>query len=200
MPDAVKPATAKVLAYLERLPAWSRALGAELRRIALAADPSIEEEWKWGPNYGSHGMVCGWSAFKGHVKLTFFNGSAMSDRLRLFNHCVDNDFNRSIKFTRPEEINATQLTEYIRESVAVNRAGFKRVAKNEKAETPPGLRAALEKNRKALDFFEALTPGYRNDYIEQVVSAKQEKTRAARIEKIVAACAQGRKPNEAYKK
>ncbi|RYY39805.1 MAG: hypothetical protein EOO08_09040 [Chitinophagaceae bacterium] len=199
MTAPVTPASSKVSAYLESLPEWSRSICAGLRRIALSADPSIYEDWKWGPNYASNGMVCGWSAFKEHVKLTFFNGSAMKDPLGLFNHCVDNDFNRSIKFTRTDKINENQLKQYIRESVAVNKAGFKRVAKNEKADAPPALLAALKKDKKALAFFEALTPGYRNDYIQQVLSAKQEKTKQARIAKIVAACAEGRKPNEQYK-
>ncbi|RYY87602.1 MAG: hypothetical protein EOO15_11350 [Chitinophagaceae bacterium] len=200
MSASVTPAGSKVSAYLESLPEWSRAICSELRRIALAADPSIREDWKWGPNYASNGMVCGWSAFKSHVKLTFFNGSAMKDSLGLFNHCVDNDFNRSIKFTTLSEINEKQLKAYIREAVAVNNAGFKRVAKNEKEEAPPELLAALRKNKPALSFFESLTPGYRNDYIQQVVSAKQQKTKDARIGKIVNACAEGRKPNEQYKK
>jgi hypothetical protein len=200
MPTATKAATSKVSDYLQSLPEWSRAICAELRRIIRSADPSITEEWKWGPSYTSNGLVCGWSAFQKHVKVTFFNGGGMSDKAGLFNHCLDNEFNRSIKYTSLDEINERQLKAYIKESVAVNAAGYKRVVAPRTDAVPPELTAALKKNKAALAFFEALTPGYKREYIEMVTSAKQEKTRLARIEKVVDACAAGRKPNDQYKK
>jgi hypothetical protein len=200
MPTTSKAATSKVSEYLESLPGWSRAICAELRRIILSTDPSITEEWKWGPSYSSNGLVCGWSAFQKHVKVTFFNGGGMSDKSGLFNHCLDNEFNRSIKFTSPDEINEKLLKAYIKESMAVNAAGFKRVVAPRTDAVPAELTAALKKDKKALTFFEALTPGYKREYIEMVTSARQEKTREARIAKVVAACAEGRKPNDQYKK
>jgi hypothetical protein len=192
----VNPATGKVLKYLEGLPPWSRELCTELRRIILAADPLLTEEWKWGPAYSRNGLVCGWAAFRTHVKFTFFNGAAMADKTGLFNHCTTGDFNRSIKFTSLTEVKAPQLTRYIRESVAINKAGFKRAVKPEAIKAPADLLAALGLHQKALAFFKGLTPGYRNDYINQVLSAKQEKTRLARIDKIGEACKLDLKPNE----
>src|SRR5688572_4907162 len=98
MATAKKDGSKKVAEYLESLPEWSAAICRKLQRIILKADPSIVEDWKWGPNYASNGMVCGYGAFQKHVKLTFFNGSAMTDSKGLFNHCVDNEFSRSIKY------------------------------------------------------------------------------------------------------
>ncbi|GAA4344280.1 YdeI/OmpD-associated family protein [Flaviaesturariibacter amylovorans] len=200
MPSASKPATSNVLDYLDSLPEWSRMLCSELRRIILAADPSLTEEWKWGPHYSGNGMVCGWGAFQKHVKLTFFNGSAMPDSAGLFNHCTDNEFSRSIKFNPGDALDEALLTAYVRASVAVNKTGFRRVVAPREDAVPDDLLAALRNNKAAGAFFDALTPGYKREYIELVTSAKQEKTRLARIEKVLAACAAGRKPNDQYKK
>jgi hypothetical protein len=188
-----KDGAQRVTAYLDTLPEWSGAICKELRRIILKADPSLTEEWKWGPHYSSQGMVCGYGAFQKHVKLTFFNGSGMKDSKGLFNHCVDNEFSRSIKYEAESEINEKLLTEYIKESVAVNQKGFKREIKAD-------LQAALAKNNKALAFFEGLSYGYKKDFVELVTTAKQEKTRLERIAKVVDHCAQGVKLNDKYKK
>lgn len=200
MPTAAKPATDKVLAYIESLPEWSRTICTELRRIILAADPSIVEEWKWGPHYSSNGMVCGYGAFQKHIKFTFFNGSAMKDPKGLFNHCVDNEFSRSIKYTDLSAIDAKALTAYIRESVAVNQKGYKRVVTNKTVDVPDDLQNALNANKKAAAFFEGLTYGYKKEFVEQVTTAKQEKTRLDRIAKVVTLCAEEKTLNHKYKK
>jgi hypothetical protein len=200
MATAKQNGAQKVADYLDSLPEWSQAICNKLRRIILKADPSIVEDWKWGPNYSSNGMVCGYGAFQKHVKFTFFNGSAMKDSKGLFNHCVDNEFSRSIKFVDETEINEKLLTEYIKESVAVNQKGFKREIKDKTVEVPADLEAALKKNKKAQAFFEGLSYGYKKDFVELVTTAKQEKTRLERIAKVVDHCAEGKKLNDKYKK
>jgi hypothetical protein len=199
MPTAAKPATDKVLAYIDTLPEWSKIICSELRQIILAADPMIAEEWKWGPHYSSQGMVCGYGAFQKHVKFTFFNGSAMKDTKGLFNHCVDNEFSRSIKYTDIGEIDAKTLTAYIKESVAVNQKGYKRVVADKTVDVPADLQKALAANKKAAAFFEGLTYGYKKEFVEQVTSAKQVKTRLDRIAKIVGLCEEEKTLNHKYK-
>lgn len=200
MATAKKEGTQRVAEYLDTLPAWSAAICNKLRRIILAADPSLVEDWKWGPNYASNGMVCSYGAFQKHVKLTFFNGSAMNDSNGLFNHCVDNEFSRSIKYTDEAEIDEKLLTEYIRQSVAVNANGFKREVKDKTVDVPQDLQQALAADPGALAFFDALSYGYKKEFVELVTTAKQEKTRGERIAKVVSHCAEGRKLNDKYKK
>lgn len=200
MSTAAKPATDKVLAYIESLPEWSQNICRELRCIILAADPTITEEWKWGPHYSSNGMVCGYGAFQKHIKFTFFNGSVMKDPKGLFNHCVDNEFSRSIKYTDISEVDAKTLTAYIRESVAANQKGFKRVLKDKTVDVPEDLLLALKSNKKAAIFFEGLSYGYKKEFAEHVNTAKQEKTRLDRIGKIVGLCAEEKTLHHKYKK
>jgi uncharacterized protein YdeI (YjbR/CyaY-like superfamily) len=200
MATVATDAKQKVLDYIEEQPAFSKAICKKLRSIILKADKDLQEDWKWGPHYAFKGMVCGYGAFKEHVKLTFFNGSGMKDPKGLFNHCVDNEFSRSVKFTDVKEIDEAAITALVKESVAVNKKGFKREVKNKNVEVPADLQKALAKNKTAQKFFEGLTYGYRKDYVEHVTEAKREETRQQRIIKIVDLCAAGRTLNDKYKK
>ena len=200
MPATKKEAAQPVDDYIHKLPEWSKKMCLQLRQIILAAHPSITEEWKWGPHYSSNGMMCGIGAFQKHIKLTFFNGAAMQDRLGLFNHCLDNSFLRSIKYTPGEEIDAKALTAYIQESVAINAKGFKREIKDKTVAVPPELTAALAQSKSAQQFFESLGYGYKKEFAEHVSSAKLEKTKGDRIAKIVALCSAQQTLHHKYKK
>jgi uncharacterized protein YdeI (YjbR/CyaY-like superfamily) len=191
-------ASEKIEQYIEGMPEFAKQVCVKLRQIILKAVPGIKEDWKWGPNYNYNGMVCGYGGFKNHVKFTFFNGSEMSDSKGLFNHCVDNEFSRSIKYTDVSEIDEKTLTSYIRESAEINSKGWKRVVKDKTVDVPPDLTEALKPDTTAFDFFENLSYGYKKEYVEWITSAKQEKTRADRIAKTVAMCAAGRKLNDKY--
>lgn len=200
MPAKVHPnAKKEISAYIESLPPFAKAICKKLRSIITAADPTLTEDWKWGPHYSSNGMVCGFSAFQKHAKLTFFNGAAMKDSKKLFNHCVDNEFSRSIKYTDVSEIDEESLTAYVKESVAVNHKGFKREIKNKNVEVPDDLQQALDKHKTAAAFFKDLSYGYKKEYVEWVTTAKREETRRDRIAKVVALSKEKRTLNDKYK-
>jgi uncharacterized protein YdeI (YjbR/CyaY-like superfamily) len=52
--------------------------------------------------------------------------------------------------------------------------------------------AALRKNKKALAAFEAFSPSHRREYVEWVIEAKREETRAQRIATSIAWMAEGK--------
>ena len=64
---------------------------------------------------------------------------------------------------------------------------------NGPAELPAALAAILRADAAAWAFFEAQPPGYRRTAVWQIVSAKQEATQRKRLDKLVAACAAGRR-------
>lgn len=192
-------ASSEILAYIESMPEFSKSICIKLRSIILSADKNITEDWKWGPNYFLDGMLCGFSGFKHHVKLTFYNGSAMKNSKGLFNHCVDNEFNRSIKYTDAGEVDAKAIREYIKDSIQVNRNGFKRIVTDKEIKVPVDLLDALSQNKKATSFFDALSYGYKKDFVEWVISAKRPETRQDRIAKTVLMCGENRKMNDKYK-
>lgn len=193
---AITEATSEVLKYIEQMPDFAQKICKKLRSIILKADPAIREDWKWGPNYNCNGMVCGYGGFTQHVKFTFFNGSEMKDPKHIFNHCVNNEFSRSIKYTDVLQIDEKTLTSYIRESIEINKNGFKRIVKNKTVELPEFLEKRIRKNKAAFTFFDNLSYGYKKDYVEWVTTAKREETRDERIEKLIKKCEMGKKMND----
>ena len=200
---ALHPTASKEIStYIKSLPDFSKLICARLRELILKAAPGIDEDWKWGPNYNSNGMVCGFGAFKKHAVLHFFNGAAMKDSRKMFNFGMENEFSRSIKFTDVSEVdeNEKYIIEYVKESVALNKNGFKREKKTKEAVCPDDLYKALKKKPLAVKFFDSLATGYKNDFIELVETAKRQETRDQRIKKVVEHCAAGIRLNDKYKK
>ncbi|NIA53584.1 bacteriocin-protection protein [Massilia sp. TW-1] len=67
-------------------------------------------------------------------------------------------------------------------------------------ETPAELEAAdrarFKRHKAAWAYFEACPPGYRKRMLHVVTSAKKPETRAARLERLIEACAEGRRLDE----
>jgi uncharacterized protein YdeI (YjbR/CyaY-like superfamily) len=65
---------------------------------------------------------------------------------------------------------------------------------------PPDLAAALKKNDKARETFEAFSPSHRKEYIEWITEAKREETRQRRLARTLEWLAKGKSPNWKYEK
>jgi hypothetical protein len=100
---------------------WRGKTLAKLRKIIHEADPAIVEEWKWGTGVYSHnGMVVAAGAFKGSVKLNFFQGAALADPHKLFNAGLEAKKTRAIDFHEGDKIDGSALKALIRAAVAQN--------------------------------------------------------------------------------
>src|SRR5207245_9808612 len=65
---------------IAELPDWRGKTITKLRKIIHEADPEIAEEWKWNTAVFSHnGLVVAVGAFKGNVKMNFFQGANLPD-------------------------------------------------------------------------------------------------------------------------
>ena len=64
------------------------------------------------------------------------------------------------------------------------------------AELAPEDLARFQRHKAAWTYFEACPPGYRKRMLHVVTSAKKPETRAARLERLIDACAQGRRLDE----
>jgi hypothetical protein len=103
---------------------WRGKTLAKLRKIIHDADPEIAEDWKWDTAVFSHdGLVAALGAFKGNVKMNFFQGASLADPHKLFNAGLDAKKTRAIDFHENETINEPALKDLIRAAVARNRAG-----------------------------------------------------------------------------
>ena len=111
-------------AYIQRLPAWQRRICAELRDIAHAADPEIEETIKRSvqPYFVLDGNVCALLAAKDHVNL-FLYDPTVPDPERLINQGHGNATARAIQIYEGDSINRPALTALLRAIAANNRAG-----------------------------------------------------------------------------
>ena len=165
-------------------PQWQREI-AELRRILL--DCGLEEARKWGKPCFLHdgANIAIIQPFRPHCALMFFKGALLEDRHGLLRSQGPNTrAARRIEITDVADIDEAAVRSYVEQAIAVERRGLTvpRDARPE-PEQPPELTEMLARNRELARAFAALTPGRQRGYVLHFASAKQSKTRTARIEK-----------------
>ena len=170
----------------------------KIRATIHKAEPSIEENWKWGPAFEKNGLAMGLWGFKNHVSFVFYRGAEMSDKHKLFNDGLNNAKNRMIKFTSVKEVNEKKLTDYIKEAVKLNLSGKMNVKKasekqERKIEIPADLKKWLSTNKKAKAFYDSLPYTPKKEIVLSLNSAKQEETRKRRFLKITTALKAGKR-------
>jgi hypothetical protein len=76
-------ASENITQRIDELGDWRGETLAEVRRLIHAADPDIQEEWKWAkasspgtPVWSHDGIVCTGETYKQVVKLTFMRGAS----------------------------------------------------------------------------------------------------------------------------
>ena len=178
----------KVDWYFEKDSQWQAEYNA-LRTIALAS--GLEEELKWGhPCYTLHGKnVVLIHGFKDYCALLFQKGVLLKDDAGILVQQTENvQGARQIRFTGLKEIKklSPMLKAYIHEAVDVEGSGRKVPMKKTAAfDMPTEFAQALKEMPDLKKAFHALTPGRQRGYLLYFSSAKQEKTRMARVEKNV---------------
>ena len=183
--------------YIVNLPSWSKSICEKLRIIIHKADPNLVEDWKWtSPAFSHNGtLICWFWAFSKNARLFFFEGALMHDPKKLFNPARSTKRNRSIEFTDVSEVDEKILISYMREAIALNKAGKHvkiPVSKNKTVNIPHFIKKILEKE-KLLSKFEAQIYTYRKGYVNWIGEAKQEKTKRRRIDEMVGEIREGKK-------
>jgi len=179
------------MAYRER---WKTEIAAMRRVLAGLA---MTEQCKWGkPTYTVDGRnIVILQGFKDYFALGFFQGALLKDPQKLLVQLGQTQAGRVMKFTRAKDItaNAATIKAYVREAIAVEKAGL-RVERKETADfpVPPELTERFRKDPRFKRAFEALTPGRQRGYLHHFAVAKQSATRATRIEKAMPAIFEGR--------
>lgn len=160
----------------------------KLRNIVL--DCGLTEELKWGnPCYttseGKNIVLI--HGFKDYCAYLFFKGALLKDAKGILIQQTKNvQAGRQIRFTGAKEITklAPELKAYIKEAIAVEKAGLKVVKK-----TTAEYKMAEEFQNKLLEnpalkkAFYSLTPGRQRAYLFHFSQPKQSKTRESRVEK-----------------
>ena len=122
---------------------WRGKTLASVRKIILAADREIVEEWKWmgSPVWSRDGMIAVANAHKDKVKLTFSHGASLPDPDKLFNAGLGGNAWRAIDLFEGDMINEPALKNLVRAAVDYNQIKLKRKA-------PGGTRTKVHKNKK----------------------------------------------------
>jgi uncharacterized protein YdeI (YjbR/CyaY-like superfamily) len=172
----------------------------KLRKIAVDCD--LAEALKWGkPCFTFQKRnVAIVIPLKESCTFSFFKGALLKDPKHILERIGDHtQAARWIKFTSIREIVSLRstLTDYIYEAIALEESGKKvELKKPSEYPIPEELQSKLDDNSVLRAAFGALSPGRRKSYIFHVSSAKQAKTRSARVEKCVPMILGGRGFNE----
>ncbi len=175
-------------AFLEEETRWRPEFEA-LRAIVLPS--GLTEDVKWGkPTYSLDGQnVVLMHGFKDYAALLFMKGALMKDEDKVLIQQTENvQSARQIRFTSVDEIKRMDnlLKAYIDEAILIEKSGAKVVKKTTaEFEIPEEFQARLDGDAGLKAAFEGLTPGRQRGYLLHFSSAKQSKTREARIDKFV---------------
>jgi uncharacterized protein YdeI (YjbR/CyaY-like superfamily) len=187
----------RVDAFLGRAKQWPEEMK-KLRTIIL--DCGLTEEVKWGkPCYSFQGtnivIIQGFSAY---CALLFFKGVLLSDPDGILKKTGENTVvGRQARFNSVREIVELEpvLKSYIYEAIEIEKAGLKVEIKREPEPIPVELQKKMKELPDLKKAFNALTPGRQRSYILYFSSAKQSKTREARIEKCMPKIFEGKDIN-----
>lgn len=176
---------------------------ARLREIALKT--KMGETLKWGsPVYTvEEKNVLGIMAFKKHFGIWFFNGVFLSDPKNVLKNAQEGKTKamRHWKFFANNAIEPAVVLAYMEEAIENQKKGLvvKAERNTKKIEVPSLLNGALIRNKTMMAKFESLSPGKQRDYCEYISTAKQEKTKLSRLEKIKPMILEGVGLNDMYR-
>jgi uncharacterized protein YdeI (YjbR/CyaY-like superfamily) len=159
----------------------------ELRMLVL--DCGLTEKLKWGcPCYTmDKSNVVLIHGFKDYCALLFMQGALIKDpKGLLIQQTANVQSARQLRFKNIEEILESEsiIKSYIKEAIRIDAAGLKvELKKTAEYDIPDEFQNALDTMQGLKDAFYSLTPGRQRGYLLYFSSAKQTKTREARIEK-----------------
>jgi uncharacterized protein YdeI (YjbR/CyaY-like superfamily) len=185
----------KVDFYFNKDNKWQEEIR-KLRTIVL--DCGLIEKLKWGCPCYMHqdSNIVLIHVFKDYCALLFFKGALLSDANGILIQQTRNvQSARQIRFTNVREIARLEkiVKAYIYEAIEVEKAGLKvKLKKTADFKIPEEFQKKLDKSAALKTAFKALTPGRQRAYIFYFSSAKQSKTREARVEKYAKQILQGK--------
>lgn len=193
----------RIDAYIAKSADFAKPILTHLRKLVHTACPQVGEKIKWSfPHFDYKGMMCSMAAFKEHCSFGFWKGELILGKAP---GGADGEgmghFGRLASLSDLPSDKA--LLGYIRKAVELNDAGVKkptppRPKTRKELVLPDYFTAALKKNKKALATFKGFTYSHRKEYVEWITEAKQEGTRARRMQTTLEWLAEGKSRNWEY--
>ena len=191
----------RIDAYIERAAPFAQPILTQVRELVHEACPQVEETIKWGMPTFVHagGILCGMAAFKQHASFGFWKHALVVGEGQPRDGMGSYGKMTSLQDLPPKKT----LLAHVRKAMKLNEDGVKSPAARKAAPKPPpeapdDLLAALKKNKAAKATFDAFPPSCKRDYIEWIVEAKREETRAKRLAQAVEWMAEGKRRNWKY--
>lgn len=164
---------------------------------------NLVETTKWGgPVYTyKNKNVVGVGGFKSYFGIWFYNGVFLKDEKKILINAQEGTTKalRQMRFQSKNEINEEIILAYIKEAMIVEDKGL--TIKSTKKETIISnfFQIFLDQNPELKLQFEKLSPYKQREYLEHIDSAKQEKTKLSRLEKIKPLLAEGKGLHDKYR-
>ncbi len=176
----------------------------ELEQLhAIIRKTPLVKTTKWGgPVYTYNNKnVVGIGGFKSYFGIWFYNGVFLKDEKKLLINANEENTKslRQMRFNSINEIDEKLILAYIKEAIEIEEKGL--VIPKEKKETiiPELLQNELDRNSELNDKFNTFSPYKQREFIEYIITAKQEKTQISRLEKIIPMILEDRGLNDKYR-
>ena len=196
----------RVDAYIAKSAAFAKPILNHIRELVHQANPEVHETIKWGfPHFDYKGMMCSMASFKQHASFGFWKAPLMKDPVLKETAASEVAMGHLGKITSLKDLPSDKkITSWIKEAMKLNDDGVKMVktkpAKSPELVVPSYFTKALQKNKKALSFFEEFSTSAKKEYVSWVDDAKSEDTRNKRMEQSIEWLAEGKPRNWKYMK
>ena len=194
----------RIDAYIAKSADFARPILTQLREVVHEACPDVEETMKWNlPHFMYHGMMAGMASFKNHATFGFWKGSLVVDDKTEKAQSGMGQFGR---LTKVSDLPSKKvLASLVKKAMKLNESGTKverplKHAPKKAISMHPEFRAALARNKKAKTAFEGMSPSHRKEYMEWIVEAKRDETRATRLKKTIEQLSEGKSRHWKYAK
>ncbi|HJU75265.1 MAG TPA: YdeI/OmpD-associated family protein [Gemmatimonadaceae bacterium] len=192
------PKSKEVDAYIAKSASFAQPILTKIRTLFHQACPDIEETIKWSvPFFEYKGIVGQMAAFKQHVTLGFWKAQLLEGECR--------DFGMgAARLTSVADLPAERvILACIKEAVRLNETDTKlpqkaRAKVAAALPVPSDFAKALKANAKANSTFAGFNQSQRNEYVEWITDAKQDATRAQRLNTAIEWLAEGKTRNWKY--
>ena len=179
---------------------WGEEL-ALLRNIIQKTD--LVETNKWGGEVYTinNKNVLGIGGFKNYFTIWFWNGVFLKDEAKVLinaNEGVTKGL-RQWRFTSATKINEQLILKYIHEAIGNEKAGLSIKPEKKEAMQCDFFENELKKDNKLNTALEKFSPFKQKEFWEYMATAKQEKTKITRLEKIKPMIMEGRGLNDKYR-
>lgn len=193
--------------YLGKVADFARPILRHLRALIHAGCPGVEETIKWNqPMFVYKGqLLCRTAAFKAHCSLGFWHPDMKAVLARDGHLSPEESSGQFGRITRLADLpDDATLRRYLAEAVRLHDAGKgKRMrpaagARRTEIPVPAEFAALLRAHPAASVAFRGFSASHRREYLEWIVEAKREETRAKRMATAIEWLAQGKARNWKY--